>query len=74
MNLESQSPTNDRKCRCGHGITHPMVHPEPKFTVGGLLLLFMGASPTPTHAVYKCGRCLEVLGITRDPKVMREFS
>lgn len=65
---------SDRKCRCGHDITHPMVHPDPKYSLGGWFLLLLGATPTPTHAVYQCGRCMETLGITRDPKVLREFS
>lgn len=61
-------------CRCGHDLSHPSVHPEPKYTTGGWLLLLVGATPTPTHAVYSCSRCMQILGITRDPKVLREFS
>ena len=68
------TPTNDRKCRCGFDLTNPMVHPEPKYSFGGWLLLLFGATPTPIHALYKCGRCGQVLGMTRDPKVLKEFS
>lgn len=62
-----------KTCRCGHSIGHPLVHPEPKYSFGGWLLLFMGATPQPLHAVFQCSRCQQVLGITRDPKVLREF-
>jgi hypothetical protein len=64
----------ERKCRCGHDIHNPLVHPDPKYSLGGWCLLLLGATPTPTHAIYRCSRCGEILARTRDPKVLREFS
>lgn len=63
-----------RQCRCGHDSAHPLVHPEPKYTLLGWFLLLMGATPNPTHAVFRCSRCQQVLGATRDPAVLREFT
>lgn len=64
---------SDNKCPCGYEIGNPQVHPEPKYSLGGWLLLLCGATPTPRHAAYTCGRCGTVLGITRDPKILKEF-
>ena len=64
----------EKRCRCGHDRRHPLVHSEPKYSFGGWLLLLFGATPTPTHAIYKCGRCQQVIGVTRDPKILKEFS
>lgn len=67
-------PTFPNTCRCGHDRSHPLVHPEPKYSVAGWMLLMLGATAKPLHAVYVCSRCQQVLGITRDPKILREFS
>lgn len=37
-------------------------------------MLLLGATPNPTHALYVCSRCSQVLGATKDPKILREFS
>jgi hypothetical protein len=71
MEQEKSSP---KTCRCGHDISHPLVHPEPKYSAGGWVLLMLGATPSPIYAYYQCSRCQQVLGTTRDPKVLREFS
>lgn len=63
-----------RTCKCGYAIGHPQVTPEPKYGVGGWFLLILGATPKPTHAVFRCHRCGTVLGYTRDDRVLREFS
>jgi len=34
----------------------------------------MGATPKPLRALYRCERCQQVLGSTRDENVLREFS
>lgn len=78
MNAENPAPSAAparplRTCRCGHDRTHPQVHPEPKYTLMGWFLLLMGATPNPIHAVYRCARCHEVVGATRDPAVLKEF-
>ena len=66
--------SHPKTCRCGHDRTNPLVHPEPKYSFGGWLMLLLGATPSPMYAVYFCGRCGQSLGISRDPKVLREFS
>jgi hypothetical protein len=64
----------DRKCRCGFSIGNVQVHPEPKYSTLGWMLLFLGATPNPRYAVYRCGRCNQVLGATKDPAVLKEFT
>lgn len=66
--------TYPKTCRCGHDRSNPLVHPEPKYSFGGWLLLMLGATPTPRYAEFTCSRCHRVLGMTRDPKVLKEFS
>lgn len=63
-----------KTCRCGFDRTHPMIHPEPKYSFVGWLLLLCGATPKPLHAVYRCSRCQQIVGLTKDPKVLSEFS
>lgn len=74
QNAAVASSTFPQTCRCGHDIKHPLVHPEPKYTTGGWLMLLLGATPNPTHAQYVCSRCSMILGVTKDPKILREFS
>lgn len=68
------SSSYPQTCRCGHDLQHPLVHPEPKYTTAGWLMLLLGATPSPTHALYVCSRCSMILGMTKDPKILREFS
>lgn len=37
-------------------------------------MLMLGATPTPKYAEYTCSRCHQVLGVTTDPKILKEFS
>lgn len=64
----------ERTCRCGYAIGHPQVSPEPRYGFGGWLLLLLGATPKPRHAIFKCHRCGTVLGYTRDERILKEFS
>ena len=66
--------TTPKTCRCGHDRSHPLVHPEPKYSFGGWMLLMLGATPQPLYAVYICSRCQQPLGVTRDPKTLKEFA
>lgn len=63
-----------RTCRCGYDRNHPTVHPEPKYTLTGWFLLLMGATPNPRYAVYRCSRCHQTVGATKDPEVLKEFT
>lgn len=63
--------TPERKCRCGHTKEHPMVIPEREYTLWGWVQLSMlGLTPRPSAVIYRCGMCRQVLGSTRDPKVL----
>lgn len=74
FSMANAKQTFPSTCRCGHDKNHPMVHPEPKYTFGGWLLLMLGATPKPIYAIIQCSRCNQVLGMTRDPKILKEFS
>jgi hypothetical protein len=63
-----------KTCRCGHDRSHPLVHPEPKYSLWGWFIQLVGATATPLRATFVCSRCNQVLGVTTDPKVLREFS
>ncbi len=63
----------DRKCACGHGRHHPEVQQEPEYTLWGWIMLSMlGMTPTPDRIVYRCIRCRQTLGSTRDPKLLHK--
>ncbi|HET6566547.1 MAG TPA: hypothetical protein VFG50_01195 [Rhodothermales bacterium] len=59
------------RCRCGHDRGHPLVQADPTFGFWSWFMLFNGASGTPKKLTYRCTRCGEVFGTTRDPKVLR---
>lgn len=67
-------PKPRKTCRCGHAIGHIHVHPEPKYSYFGWFLLLLGATPNPLYAVYRCGRCNQALGATKDPEILKEFT
>jgi hypothetical protein len=74
QNARALATTFPKTCRCGHDRSNPLVHPEPKYSFGGWLMLMLGATPTPKRAEFRCSRCQQVLGVTRDPKILKEFS
>ena len=37
-------------------------------------MLLLGATPSPRYAQFVCSRCSMILGVTKDPKILREFS
>ena len=37
-------------------------------------MLMLGATPMPRCAVFTCSRCQQVLGVTTDPQILKEFS
>jgi hypothetical protein len=59
--------TATKKCRCGHARDHEHVAQEPEFTFWGWILLsILGISPKPDHIVFRCTKCGDKLGISRD--------
>ncbi|MCS6915947.1 MAG: hypothetical protein RMK29_01180 [Myxococcales bacterium] len=62
------------RCRCGHDRTHPLVVPEPRYGLGGWLLLGLGATPRPREIAFRCTRCQQVLAISRDPEDLRRLA
>jgi hypothetical protein len=60
-------------CSCGHDRHHPDVDAIPSFGVWAWIMLLNGASGTPKKITYKCRRCGQVLGVTRDPRVLKTF-
>lgn len=72
--METPTPQPTRTCRCGFDRTHPQVHPEPKYSLMGWFMLLMGATPNPQYALYRCARCRQVIGGTKDPAVLKEFT
>jgi hypothetical protein len=58
----------ERTCRCGYNRRHELVEEEPEYTLWGWLSLSMlGMTPQPDHIVFRCTRCRQSLGVTRDP-------
>ncbi len=67
-------PGAQRTCRCGHTRSHPMVQPDPKYSLWGWLLLGLGATPRPIRVEYRCVRCQALFGATTDPAVLKKIS
>jgi hypothetical protein len=60
-----------KKCSCGHGRDAPEVAQEPEYTLWGWILLsVLGISAKPDHIVFRCTKCREKLGISRDPRLI----
>jgi len=36
-------------------------------------LLFQGSSARPRQITFRCGRCREVIEVTRDPRTLEQF-
>jgi hypothetical protein len=60
-----------KKCSCGHDRDAPEVAQEPEYTLWGWILLsVLGISAKPDHIVFRCTKCREKLGISRDPALI----
>jgi len=60
-----------KKCACGHDRHAPEVAQEPEYTLWGwILLAVLGISAKPDHIVFRCTRCRQKLGISRDPALL----
>jgi hypothetical protein len=56
-----------KTCSCGHTRDHELVVHEPEYTLWGWILLSMfGISAKPDHIVFRCTKCREKLGVSRD--------
>ena len=70
---DKPSTTTRATCRCGYDRTHPRVHPNPTYGFWAWVWLLNGATGQPKRITYKCGRCGEVVEVTRDPEILRAF-
>jgi hypothetical protein len=60
-----------KKCACGHTRDAPEVAQEPEYTLWGWILLsVLGISAKPDHIVFRCTRCRQKLGVSRDPALL----
>jgi hypothetical protein len=60
-----------KTCSCGYTRDHEMVEQEPEYSLWGWILLSMfGISAKPDHIVFRCTRCRQTLGVSRDPALI----
>lgn len=59
-------------CSCGYTPDHPFVEARGDYGFLGWFALLNGASATPKRLTYRCRRCGESLGTTRDPEALRK--
>lgn len=63
----------NRKCACGHDRNHSEVQQEPEYTfIGWLMLSMLGMTPVPDRIAFRCIRCRQTLGFSRDPKLLHK--
>lgn len=63
----------NRKCACGHDRNHPEVQQEPEYTfIGWLMLSMLGMTPVPDRIAFRCIRCRQTIGFSRDPKLLHK--
>ncbi len=61
-----------KKCRCGYTRESPEVAQEPQYTLWGwILLTVLGISAKPDHIAFRCTKCREKLGVSRNPALLR---
>lgn len=66
-------PTGVSRCACGHSLSHREVVPVPDYTGWAWFSFLMGVTAKPRRVLYRCLRCKQVLGSTRDDKVLSKF-
>ena len=59
------------RCRCGYGRWHFNVGTDAHYSVVGWFLLMMGATPEPTSIDFRCKKCGDSLGSSREMKDFR---
>lgn len=60
-----------KRCRCGYARGDGMVAEEPRYSFTGSMALLFGITAPPISLQYKCRKCGEVLGETRDPAELK---
>lgn len=60
-------------CRCGHDRTHHTVDAEPRYGFWAWVKLLTGITAAPKEVTWRCRRCGEVLGRTRNPRELEAY-
>lgn len=60
-------------CTCGHGIDHPRVVVEPRYSFFAAFRFLLGISAPVQEVVYWCEECDTALLRTRDPEVLERY-
>ena len=71
--MTSTPAKRPRTCRCGHDRDHPDVDAKPSYGFWAWVALLNGISGKPKKITWQCRRCGDILGKTRNPKVLKAF-